>query len=315
MNEPHLIQQLQQWRPASWEDDIGVNSLDQKQFHNAPSPAGLNQDKLHSAFEDIVPGWLRDGIDLPQLINNDRCPLPGNEDRESYFPDFHERFWVSGLDDYLRIRFVLKKHNCTPGKVFELGAASGRIVRHLAAHGKFSSGEPFADIWCCDINYRHTRWMIAYLHQTIRVFHNSTLPHLPLDSNSLDLVCAFSVFTHIDTFELQWIAELHRILAPGAIAYITIHSEHCWQELANRPKHQLHSALSKINGFEPSDLKKPMSSERMVFRFDDLGPYRSNVFHSESYIRKHWSRFFEIIEFLPLFHSNFQTVVVLKKLV
>ena len=47
----------------------------------------------------------------------------------------------------------------------------------------------------------------------LRIFQNTILPHLPIEDNSLSLVTAFSVFTHIDDLDLAWIAELRRILS------------------------------------------------------------------------------------------------------
>ena len=313
LNEQELKNQLHQWRPASWENDLSLNALDQKKFNNAPSPSRLDQGQLRAIFNKAIPDWLRDGIDIDSMINNDPYPVPGNEDREGYLPDYHERFWISGLDDYLRIRFVLEKHKIRPRNVFEFGAATGRVLRHFVCQGRFATGDPFEQTWCCDINYRHVRWILAYLHPRVLAFHNSTIAHFPLESNSIELACAFSVFTHIDTFELQWISELHRILTPGGIAYITIHNEQSWQELANNPKHNLHSALRKSKEFDPAVLKKPLPADRLVYRFKDDGPYRSNVFHSESHIRNNWSRYFDILEILPLFHSGFQAVVVMRK--
>ena len=108
-------------------------------------------------------------------------------------------------------------------RYFELGCASGRVVRHLAYHTA-------AQVWCCDINKRHTEWIRLFLPERINVFHSSAIPNLPLEDNSIDVATAFSVFTHIDDFETAWLLELRRILRPGGLAYLTVSTDHTWEQ-------------------------------------------------------------------------------------
>ncbi len=52
------------------------------------------------------------------------------------------------------------------------------------------------------------------------------LPPLPHDSSSLAGIFCFSVLTHIPPQRhADWYAEIHRVLRPGARAYITVHGD------------------------------------------------------------------------------------------
>lgn len=250
---------------------------------------------------------------LERYLGRDAYSLPVTSDREGYYGDAHYDWWLSGLLDYLLVKRVLAQNgsDLIPGaEVFELGCASGRVLRHFACqeHGYV--------VWGADINLRHVEWVRQFLPRHIRVLQNTILPQLPIADRTMSLVCAFSVFTHIDDMELAWISELRRILKPGGIAYLTIHSEHTWDKLA--PGLPVYDALidnaDRISDYpvSPEFFKRPMPEEKMVFSWNPLGNYSSNVFHSSAYIRDTWSRFMDVKDIIVSGHS-YQDVVVLQR--
>jgi len=193
----------------------------------------------------------------------------------------------------------------TPGfSIFDLGAASGRVLRH------FLCQEEGLDLWSSDLNSRHVEWTHKFLGGRIRAFQNHALPHLPLEDNSFDLVCAFSVFTHIDVFELPWLLELRRILKPGGLAYVTLHSDHTWSNM--KEEHAIYQSLLSHPDFSPHLLKSRMPQERMVYRWETDSSYRANVFHDEKYIRGTWGNYFQILDIIPAGHF-YQDAVLLRK--
>lgn len=253
-------------------------------------------------------------LSLEQYIKNDPFPLPETSDREGYSDERHYDYWLSGLKDYLLIKQVLARHSMYLNQsvaILDLGCASGRVLRH------FLCQEPNIEVWGADINWRHIDWILRFLGTSAKVFQNTVLPHLPLPDNFMPLVYAFSVFTHIDEFELAWISEIHRILKPGGIAYITIHSNHTWGIL--NPTNPLYYTLLQMKDFiqeydvSPELFTKPMPCERMVFKWPTVAPvYNCNVFHSIDYIHKVWGRFLNVIEVIEE-GAEYQAVVVLKK--
>jgi ubiquinone/menaquinone biosynthesis C-methylase UbiE len=159
------------------------------------------------------------------------------------------------------------------------------------------------------------RWILEHLPLTVKPIFNHCIPTLPFPDASVDLISAFSVFTHIDTFETHWLAELRRILSPKGICYLTVHNEDTWNLLAGEINNKNNRLVQSMLAIDPSleqQLQEPMPKSRLVYRFAQSGPYRAQVFHSNEYLHRVWGRFFEILEIKPAYHNR-QTVLILRK--
>jgi SAM-dependent methyltransferase len=253
------------------------------------------------------------GTDLSAFIAKDDYPLPRTEDRQGYWGDDHYGWWLSGLDDYMGVKRVAKQYgvNLKRGdSTFELGCASGRVLRH------FGCQEEGVDVWGADIRLRHVEWVRNFLPKNICVFQNTILPQLPVEDNSQKIVYAFSVFTHIDDFELAWVAELRRVLVPGGLAYLTIQSEHTWSNM--KPEWEIWKSLMALKEhiqdykISPGLFNQPMPAPKTVFNLTPAEKCNCYVFHSDDYVRNAWGRFLSIKEIIREGHC-FQDVVVLQK--
>jgi len=249
---------------------------------------------------------------LPTYIARDPLPLPTTAIREGYHGDRHYDYWLSGLKDYLLVKARLQQHGyawAAGDNIFELGCASGRVLRH------FLCQEPQLQVWGSDLNGAYIRWMIEQLGPRGRFFQNSPQPHLPLEDNTLGLVIAFSVFTHIDEYELAWLAELRRVLRPGGIAYITLHTDHTWGILG--PEQALYHSLLSIQEehtgtLTPADFARPMPRERVAYRWRFEQRVETHVFHAHAYLRAHWGRYFTVLDLIEE-GSDYQDVILLRK--
>ena len=297
---------LNQHRAAAWEDDISRNSLDDAPFENLPAPCEFSDEDLKGAAHTLAEE-LRQSILLREWADRDSLPIPSPEDREGYSRGHDAQYWLSGLNDYWKVMRMAESLGTKVERFFDFGCASGRVLRHVACQSKV------AQIWGSDINARHIRWLWEFMPNHVRPIANYCLPTLPLSDASIDVVTAFSVFTHIDTFETCWLAELNRILRPGGMAYLTVHNEATWEALRreiDNPNNRLVQSVLKTDPGFAEAVHKPMPDTRRVYRLTKLGPYRAQVFHSNNYLHRVWGRFFEIRKILDCDHVR-QSVVVL----
>nr|WP_295772356.1 class I SAM-dependent methyltransferase [Rhodoferax sp.] len=258
-------------------------------------------------------GGLFSDQEIEECVQRDTFPLPATVDRENYHGDRHFDWWLSGLIDFYKIRAKLKDSGgeLSPGDaILDLGCASGRVLRHFAIQGND------LDCWGADINLRNVEWARLFLPENIKVFHSTILPQLPIEDNSLALVTAFSVFTHIDDMEFAWLAEIRRILKPGGFFYVTIHSQGTWASMkAGVPVYDALIAMrDSIHDYDVTEafLRSPMPNEKTVLSWDTADSYNSNVFHHTDYIVREWGRLFDVVEIIPRF-SGYQDVVLLRK--
>jgi SAM-dependent methyltransferase len=301
-------QMLHAHRPVAWEDDISRNTLDDAPFENLP-PISTRDASEFSRVKAHVADHLLGEKSIMEFAAKDTYPIPLPVDREGYSPGRDGNYWMSGLADYLKIAKIAKKYKVDIKRYFDFGCATGRVVRHFCAQ------TDIPEVWGSDINSRHVRWLTEHLPNRVKPIFNHCVPALPIEDNYMDVVSAFSVFTHIDTFETAWIAELRRILKPGGIAYLTVHNEDTWDILRgeiNNEENRLVQSVLKVDPSFAQQVLQPLPDKRTVYRFQDYGPYRAQVFHSNNYLQKTWGRFLDVKEILPRRHVR-QTVVLLQK--
>ena len=103
--------------------------------------------------------------------------------------------------------------------ILDFGCGCGRLIRHVHARTDAvlygSDYNPDLVAWC-DANLPFASFDI-----------NRLEPPFSYGAESFDFAYARSVFTHLPR-ELQsaWLAELHRVLKPGGVLYMTTHGAH-----------------------------------------------------------------------------------------
>lgn len=281
-----------------WEDQITLNSSVEPSF-TVLAPA-----KDHLATDSRTESWS--ALDYAAALEKDTYALPVTEDREGYYGPDHFSYWASGFQDANMLLDAAQQHGTHVRSFLDMGCASGRVIRH------FGVQRPEIETFGCDINRLHVEWCNTYLPPACKVFQNHSIPTLPLPDNSIDLISAFSVFTHIESMETAWLMELMRVMRPGGLAWLTVHSEHTLAEMDEtwplwKPimDHPLSSELL--------DDRRQFKGDRMVMRWLDDASYSSNVFYKQEYIEKVWGRLINIAEFRRRCPS-YQDVVLVKKL-
>lgn len=157
-------------------------------------------------------------------------------------------------------------------RVLDFGCGPGKVLRHFLREAEQ------AEFYGCDIHASSIDWLGNHLSPPLHVFVNNELPPLPFEDGELDLVWAFSVFTHIVDGWSDWLVELHRVLSPGGLLIASFLGRGVSEQLAGEPWAEGNFGMNVFGYGRP---------------WDEGGP---NVFLSPWWIRAHWGRAFEIVE-------------------
>lgn len=283
---------------AIWEDFISLNSRSDV----TDQVLGPVRDYVEQDNGTVL--WNRTALPVEIAVARDTSSLPLTEHREGYYGDNHFNYWASGLRDYFQIEEWTKRNRFRIGSFLDIGCATGRILRHLHFQTDIDT------VYGCDINRQHVDWISRFLPPDIMVFQNTSLPNLPLPDQSVDFISAFSVFTHIECFDSTWLMELRRILRPGGIAWLTIHGDRTWREM--RPDWPGYAGLDAHPEFQKHRQSAELPVDRLICRWHNDMSYTGNVFYSFEYIRRHWGRLFEVVDFMSTLPA-YQDIVVLRK--
>ena len=256
-------------------------------------------------------------FDPAEFARSDPHPMPKPIDREGYATEENsDRYWSSGFADWANVSTAVERYLASPSgyRVLDFGCASGRVLRH--ALQSVSQSDSPGEIWGCDLAPANVQWIKRHLPDQINCVENSAEPKLAFEDNFFDVVTAFSVFTHIDKEEIDWLLELKRIVRPDGILYLTIHNDATWSKIPERPatlRQFEHQNQFEDNVTTTAELLAgPMPQERLVFRKDHEAVYNCNVWHSDEYIRREWGQHLEILQIADNAHGNFQTPVIMR---
>src|SRR5713226_8565903 len=99
--------------------------------------------------------------------------------------------------------------------------------------------------------------------------------------------------THIDDYEEAWLLEIQRVLKPGGLAFITIHSERTWSQVDE--DHFMYKYFSStpheiedlsISRITPALFQQDMPADRLVLTHTGYSINNTNVFHASGYIKE-----------------------------
>ena len=157
-------------------------------------------------------------------------------------------------------------------RVLDFGCGPGKVLLH------FLDEANEAEFYGCDIHAPSIEWLQQQLSPPLHVFVNDESPPLPFDDGRLDLIWAFSVFTHIVDHWSAWLVELRRVLAPGGLLIASFLGRASYERITREPWSEDDFGMNVLGYGQP---------------WDDGGP---NVFLAPWWIRAHWGRAFEIVQ-------------------
>lgn len=284
-----------------WESFVALNCDNHDDFKTV----GFPKDYLPKEIEQI--SGFRKTVDKDYIIDrclNDEFQLPDTSDREGYYGQNHFAYWLSGLRDTKNIMSVCEDLEKEFDSILDMGCASGRVLRHLTS-------DNVRMVYGCDINNKHIRFVENFLKPTIRAFNNTSIPYISMPDSSVSVISAFSVFTHLESFVSAWIMEVLRVLEPGGIFFVTLHTEETLYSM--KESWPVYDALRDHPKFSEAMSREVMKKERYVFRWHENRSYSSNVFYQTSYIKRTWGSKLSLIDIWRKFPEYQDTFIFQKK--
>lgn len=189
-------------------------------------------------------------------------------------------------------------------RVLEFGCGCGRIMRWMEAVARTGT------LVGTDIDARAVEWASANI-PFARFDVNDGLPPTRYADGEFDLILNHSVFTHLDAnYQDQWLSELQRITATGGTLVLSIHGDHAFQT----SEQQLAPGSR-----EHREWRAQLERDGMLFVAEDtyvgsaFPDFYHTAFHAPWYVFEHWSRWFDVLAYLPRSSLDFQDQVVLRR--
>jgi SAM-dependent methyltransferase len=234
---------------------------------------------------------------------DDTLPIPDSERRRRVVASESESgFRVEGFTAYVKLGKALERGFARGypafGRILDWGCGCGRVTRYLNRIGSSVTGADIdgGSVEWCRLNLPFANFARIALH-----------PPTSFPDASFDLLIGISVFTHLtEPDQREWLAELRRIAAPGAVLLMSVHGS---------------ATMARIG--PPMDLIRTWRKDGFLDRganraldgvVDDTEKdYYRDIVHSPSYVRANWARYFEIVDIIPAYVGNLQDLVVLRK--
>lgn len=218
---------------------------------------------------------------LSRRTPTDGLPLPPALLRAQIGPSHADAqvFLDSGRVQAELIRALLREDGTSIEEldaILDWGCGCGRVLRHW-------SGLDRTHVFGCDINPK----MVAWCRENLRfadVVVTNLVPPLPYDDDALDLVYAFSVFTHLsEPLQHEWMRECLRVLRPGGYLLLSTMGEYY---------------LSRQRLSEPEQ-RAFRRGELVVLYEGAEGTSLCSAYHPPAYVHETLARDFEVAAFRP----------------
>lgn len=259
-----------------------------------------------------------DGVSVLKCVDRN-TGLPVSEDFNIYFPDDkgpelpdeerRARVWgtdastflLEGFSTFKKLDLALRR---TTNRglsdfvdILDWGCGCGRVTRNFYQL-------PKAQVVGIDVDEDNVNWCRDHL-EFGKYKVAPLYPPTDLADRSFDLLIGISVFTHLRSqAQRDWLAELWRLARPGAVLLMST----CGEASAARSYwNRAHWSRWQKTGFQVGE--NSPNAEPIIADED----YYVTTFLTEEYIRRNWSRTFEIVDILPAYISNHQDLVVMRK--
>ena len=217
-------------------------------------------------------------------------------------------FAAHGVTIYRAIQDASPKPLANYQRILDFGCGCGRLGRMFKGHpGKITG---------CDIDGRLVDWVNGHLPHMVAV-RTEPAATLPFEDGSFDGVISVSVFTHLDeNTQKLYLAELMRVSASGAYLFLTT----CGERVLARALRE--DRIFEMLAISRGDLENAATGMREGCHNFILHPsghltsdhykYGTTII-PESYVRRVWSDYFEVVDIVRGGIHDFQDIVVCRK--
>ncbi len=194
---------------------------------------------------------------------------------------------------------AIRQHYTAPRpsrrQILDFGCGCGRVVKYL--HGLLQDDSQFYGV---DIDPESIQWCRQNLSSIGEFSVNNHLPPFDFEAGKFDMVYSISVFTHLpEDMQYAWLEELHRVTCKGGTLFLTVHGEHIFPVGDEHPERQ----KLKAEGF----------GYYLGKGTEGLPDFYQTAWHTEEYIHKNWTKYFEIIEIRQRGIASNQDLVICRR--
>lgn len=228
-------------------------------------------------------------------------------------------FAAHGADFWIALTQASPKALSDFSSILDFGCGCGRLARMFKGHPGYVAG--------CDIDHRHVEWCAAAI-DNFDAKLSRVKPPIPFATNEFEAVISISIFSHLNEINQdEFLQELARVCKPEGMLFLTIHGKRAMTRALTEPKiRELLSMSDELfteaqKKFERGELAFVLQQGHLTtvgegaLEGDKVisDPFEYGItFMSESYVRAHWSQWFEILDYRSGGIHDFQDIVVLR---
>lgn len=197
-------------------------------------------------------------------------------------------FYPSGRLALAQIRNLVEKSGvafASLRRILDFGCGCGRVALSWQSMGHD------VDLYATDIDKETIAWCKANLAAAGTWDWNEGSPPTRYPDAFFDMVYGISVFTHLpEGLQFAWLQELKRIIKPGGLLVTTVHGPTTYKQLPM----ELHPLVEKA-GFVYVDQTKREWPSYLGAKTEGLPDFYRLTYHTHDYVRREWSRYFDIL--------------------
>lgn len=290
----------------------------------------MESDKYEAGCNLPIEDWVwlnREGVFQTAALRHYVAPFPPVELMHNVSGLQNEKDFAShGADFFLALSAASPRALTDYHRILDFGCGCGRLARMFKGHRTRLSA--------CDIDGRHISWVSQHL-PYVEAKQTSVHPPLPYLDHDFDAIVSISVFTHLnERSQDAFLAELHRISRSTGYLFLTVHGARALERAVNEPSiremiavdeglfQQARQAFQEGRHafiLQQGHLTSARQSLWQRLRARVVGtcvisePFEYGItFIPESYIRQHWGRWFEVVDYRSGAIHSFQDIVVLR---